>query len=196
MRLIVFIILCFSISEALASSLDTVNIYLSESSISMKKLKKIWFPTPGMFSYSPTNRQDEIVTDVSIHYFKVYDRSRHLLLEGEKTKYQCLKGLVKFYYPNGKIKREEFYRIDPEFDGTESNAMDSIVRDFDATQPWDTWTYYNKRGQVKKTIVYSVVKLQERNELCETVTTTIFGRHNEIKSRQQATKECRKNNGS
>ena len=167
---------------------DTVNIYLTGSSISLKKLKKLWFPMNGSFSLSIVTRQDLVITNDSSYYFKVYDRNKKLVLEGKKGAYQQMTGLVKFYYADGSIERTEFYRADNEIpDSTRISYSDG-------TTPWGTWTYYNKNGQVFKTILYSAEKSTDNTEICEIITTTIFNRDNVIKSRQRKKKECRKNN--
>jgi hypothetical protein len=134
------------------------------------KMKKLWFG--GSFSCSEITRQDEILFNDSLYYFKVYGYTNKLILEGNKGPHGELHGDIKFYYKNGKLKKAEFYRT------YKDCAKDTNAIICDGASPWGTWKYYDKKGRVRKTVVYSADR--DIDKAYKTITT--FGKKGEILS--------------
>jgi hypothetical protein len=188
--LLLFFLFCQNIFAQKSDTvkLDTVNIYKRIIGIEYHKCLKVWFCGNGddLFTTSITTRQDRIISNDTEYYFKVYDFRKHLILEGAKSKYGDLHGEVKFYYKNGKPKRSEYYRVIGDLPMDDS----TVVYDSDCPDPWGTWTYYNKKGRVTKTIVYGMERNATTHLRCIVKTTTLFDKRGKISSTNKIITDC------
>jgi hypothetical protein len=190
MKKVLFVFVFFLLPSFLpAQALDTIDIHRPVLfGIPYRKCMKIWFSyKDGNFSFTHgRRRQDLVITNDSIYYFKVYGYTKKLLLEGRKGEDGCLYGEVKFYYKNGKLKRTEFYRST--FDKSQPDS--TIVLDSDGNVPWGTWTYYDKKGRIKKTILYSAENSGDTRGRCIFTTTTRFDKKGKIQAVKKEAVQC------
>lgn len=160
-----------------AQSLDTIKIHRPFLfGIHYHKCYKIWFGTDNNFSYSVITKQDKILANDSSYYFKVYGYSKKIILEGKKFRGGELCGEIKFYYKNGQLKETRYYR--DYIEGYTAKVSPIIC---DGGSPWGTWKYYNRKGRVRKTIVFSSEKDPTNKEIALKII-SVFNRKGKIRS--------------
>ena len=136
--------------------MDTVNIYVNKSGVKFKTYMHTWFQNYGIrnsYSYDPAklNHQDSLVMfNNDIHYFKIYNKNK-LIMAGQNGYVPYLTGDITFYGSSNKIKRIEHHNNAYKLDTCNS----SIILN-DAPGKEGKWYFYNKQGQLKKTVEYYI----------------------------------------
>lgn len=152
---------------------DTVNIYKNKTRIGYSGYWKEWF-TPNRFLYksnysytyslgSKFTHQDSIImAPPHTMYYKVYDRLNRLIMEGQTAGSGAeLTGDIKYFYKNGKLKREEKWGEGILRDSCEHE----LILMHDAPGPEGTWKYYRKDGSVLKTVEYNLLPREHNNKI-------------------------------
>ncbi|MBS1635171.1 MAG: hypothetical protein JST26_04555 [Bacteroidetes bacterium] len=136
---------------------DTIDIYRNKAGVRFRTYMFYWFQNyrgVHSFGYNPSklNRQDSLVMfSNTVHYFRVYKAHNKLIFSAKNGYFPYLTGEIKYYDTHKRIKRIEYYNNTYTLD-----TCNSFFRLNDAPGKEGKWTYFDKKGRVKKTVEYYI----------------------------------------
>jgi hypothetical protein len=139
-----------------AQKTDTVLIYKSKAGMPFRVYEMEWFLRTGSYTIEPKklSAQDTLIRSRGTYdyYYKVYDKPGSAIeMEGKRCNgHTCLIGDLKYYYPNGKLRRIEIWHART----ASVTGCDNPNHGIEALEREGTWRYYRKNGSLKKTIEF------------------------------------------
>jgi hypothetical protein len=141
---------------SIAQKTDTICIYKSMALIPFRIYEMEWFLKPGSYTIDPKelSAQDTLIRSRGSYdyYYKVYEKpGAPVCFEGKRcVGHTCLIGDLKYYYPNGKLKRIEIWHART----SSVTGCENLNHGIEALEREGTWRYYRKGGSLKKTIQF------------------------------------------
>lgn len=133
---------------------DTFDIYKNKCGVDFNIYMHTWFFGYGLrnsYSYNPNklNAQDSLVIESDkAAYFRVYDSSNMLVMEGETESSGLMVGDIKFYYKDGDLRRIEHW------DRLSNDSSSTSISLHEAPGRCGNWRFYRKSGILKKQYTY------------------------------------------
>jgi hypothetical protein len=139
-----------------AQQTDTISIFKSKAGISFRIYEMEWFLKPGSYTIDPKDLspQDTLIRSRGQYdyYYKVYEKpGTPIRMEGKRCNgHTCLIGDLKYYYPNGHLKRIEIWHART----SSVTGCENLKHGIEALEREGTWRYYRKSGTLKRTIQF------------------------------------------
>lgn len=153
------------------SVLDT--IVLSKAECGMRYNVYLWHlfhgRGPSSYGYRPRTAQDRWFLDtMPQHYYLVFlDRKGRKLFEG-CVNWGQMNGLVNFHRADGSLRRTEHWGFDGDLQAAPELEWSDVEHEV------GTWTYFDKRGRLRKEERYGTLAMHRSNRVvCYRVKVTV-----------------------
>lgn len=160
--------------------IDTLHLFLSQSSLSPRIIKRELFGCNCSYNFSPdtNNKTDQVILgntkNNKVYYIFIYNKQSKLIAETHRAYGNEILGKSKFY-KKGKLRRTENYE---QYLYTDTITNKKFYRS-DGYEKSGLWKYYRKNGLLKKTINYDIYKYSN-NKLTFLEITSYYNKKGEL----------------